>query len=159
MNMGKLPAEFRPGGRCMVFTRFLKGVKLKSRICECVLLQLGVVPRVKISQTFRAAVLGCLLLTQVQLLWIAAFHWNEEVWPSLASAATVRDGSHTAIPSNKTKSPCLVCQIVRQNAVWPGMGPLTPQPLSIFLLRHVVPSVGFHSFQPNVANGRAPPLC
>lgn len=110
-------------------------------------------------QVFRAALITSLLLTQLQLLWMAAFHWNEEPLPTTACIFTVQEDSRQAVPSGQGKNPCVVCQIVRQNAVRPGIGTPMPQPVNRRVyFRPAVPSRGFYSYQPNVANGRAPPL-
>lgn len=110
------------------------------------------------NRVLRTTLMGCLLLTQVQLLWIAAFHWNEETLPSFSCELAVRGGNGKAAPSAQTKTPCVVCQIVRQNAIWPGIGPLPPKRSSTFLFRLPAHTIGIRSYQPSVANGRAPPL-
>ncbi|MGE5325522.1 MAG: hypothetical protein ACM3NO_00675 [Deltaproteobacteria bacterium] len=110
-----------------------------------------------IRRIYRAVLLGCLLLTQFQLLWIAAIHWNEELVPSIASAKLVRDGRGQTSQSPHEKNPCAVCQIVRQNAMRPGIGAPAAQPPSAVAYQAPLTSRGFHSFDRNVSNGRAPP--
>jgi hypothetical protein len=100
-----------------------------------------------------------LLLTQFQLLWMAVFHWNENLLPGVAVCTlAVQDGSSHTPPASHSKSPCVVCQIVRQNAVRPGVGVAMPQPFSAVYFHPLAASQGIHSYQPHVANGRAPPL-
>jgi hypothetical protein len=107
---------------------------------------------------WRAALIGCLLLTQFELLWMAVFHWNEEPLPVPACTATLRESSRRAAPFDHSAIPCVVCQIVRQNAVRPSAGTPAPQPVTAVWFQLAVPSDVFHSIQPHVANGRAPPL-
>ena len=114
--------------------------------------------KASISRIFRAALLGGLLLTQIQLLWIAAFHWNEDLFPSITRTQIVRDGRGQTLPSPHGKNPCVVCQIVRQSAMRPGVGAPTPQLFSAVAYQAPLTSQGFHSFDRNVSNGRAPPL-
>ena len=114
--------------------------------------------KVSLRRIFRAALLGGLLLTQIQLLWIAAIHWNEDKYPSASRMETVRDGRGQPAPSPHDNSPCVVCQIVRQNAMRPGVGAPTPQLFSAVAYEAPLTSSVFHSFDRNVSNGRAPPL-
>jgi hypothetical protein len=106
----------------------------------------------------RTALIGCLLLTQFQLLWMAAFHWREDLLPAAACTLAIRDAGHLAFPAGHGKTPCVVCQIIRQNAVRPGVIAPAPQLFSAFTFLTFAPSRGFHSYRPRVANGRAPPL-
>jgi hypothetical protein len=89
---------------------------------------------------------------------MAEFHWNEEALPAPACTEAVREGSRRAAPSDHGKNPCVVCQIVRQNAVRPSTGTPAPQPFTSVWFQIAAPSNIFHSIQPHVANGRAPPL-
>lgn len=114
--------------------------------------------KASLSRIFRAVLLGGLLLTQIQLLWIAAFHWNEEQYPSVSRTETVRDSRGLPAPLSHGKTPCVVCQIVRQNAMRPGVGAPTPQLFSAVAHQAPLTSSIFHSHDRNVANGRAPPL-
>ena len=89
---------------------------------------------------------------------MAAFHWREDPLPAVAGTLVVRDADHLAFPAGHGKTPCVVCQIIRQNAVRPGVIAAAPQPFSAFTFLTFAPSRGFHSYRPCVANGRAPPL-
>jgi hypothetical protein len=99
-----------------------------------------------------------LLLTQFQLLWLAAFHWQEDPFPAVNCALAVRSADDLGSPSSYGKTPCVVCQIVRQNAIRPAVIAPTPRPLSAFSFLPLASSQGFHFYRSHVANDRAPPL-
>jgi hypothetical protein len=131
--------------------------KIKARFLGIRLLESNTVSGIMRHRACRALLIGCLLLTQFQLLWMAAFHWNENPLPATASPVTVWEkGRQGHQPTEK--NPCTVCQIVRQNAVRPGIGAPIQQPFSAVCFHPLTTSQGFHSYRPHVARGRAPPL-
>ena len=108
---------------------------------------------------FGPTVLVCgLLLTQLQLLWMVNLHWNEEKLPSAACQRVVRGTEKETEPFDQNKSPCIVCQIVRQNAVRPSTASPMPQLSMVVWFQSVIFPEGFLPFQPSVASGRGPPL-
>jgi hypothetical protein len=130
----------------------------KARFLDLSLLKSAIVSANLGHNVRRTALVACLLLTQLQLLWLAAFHWRENQFPTINCALTLLDGGKQASPASHGKTPCAVCQIVRQNAVRPGIIAPVPQPFSACSFLPLAPLQGFHSFRPHVANGRAPPL-
>ena len=104
-----------------------------------------------------SAILACLFLSQAQLLWLAEFHWYEHSYPALAARSAVDNGSRRGLPSHPSETPCVVCQIVRQNAVRPGLVALAPRPVTTAPLRPAALFAFHSSFQPLIVYGRAPP--
>jgi hypothetical protein len=113
--------------------------------------------RIMNNRACRAVLVGLLMATQFQLLWMAVFHWREYQVP-LTGQLTFLQTNREAVPFGHGKDPCVVCQIVRQNAVRPSVGAPLQQPRSAVYFRQAVPAQDFHSFRPMVPNGRAPPL-
>jgi hypothetical protein len=110
-----------------------------------------------ISKTFRTTVLACLFLSQAQLLWLAELHWYEESWPTPACRSLVDNGNRRGLPLREHQGSCVVCQIVRQNAVRPGLVALVSRPVTSEPMRAITVR-SFHStFQPLITYGRAPP--
>ncbi|HEV2176522.1 MAG TPA: hypothetical protein VGW33_04875 [Terriglobia bacterium] len=101
---------------------------------------------------------ACLLLAQVNLLWIAEWHHHEPPVPLARGAAKVFAGSSGQQPSRENALLCPVCQIVRQSAARPSTGSPAPESAASAPLQFVVSLESFHSHRPIAAFGRAPPL-
>lgn len=103
------------------------------------------------------AVATCLLVLQVNLLWIAGLHHHDE-WVGLGGQAQSvrRGGSHT-LPAEEAALFCPVCQIVRQSAARPATVSSAPALRASISRPLVLASTSFHSYFPVVAYGRAPP--
>jgi len=106
----------------------------------------------------RVFVVSCLLLTQVELLWIPGVHWHEEAWPTPVGAASFSRSKPQGSPADPSTRPCVVCQIVRLNALRPSTGTPTPRPVVFSSLSLPFLENQFSSYHPPVTYGRAPPL-
>ncbi len=109
------------------------------------------------QRAFRTIVLACLFLSQAQLLWLAGLHWYEHSYPPLPAPTAVDNGSRRGLPVHPSEAPCVVCQIVRQNAVRPGLAALAPRPITTAPWRPVELRDVHSVYHPLIAYGRAPP--
>jgi len=101
---------------------------------------------------------ACLLLAQVNLLWIAELHHHESSAPLAPRAARLNPVDSQSQPVGENALLCPVCQIVRQSAARPSTGSPAPQSAASAPLQFVVSLESFHSHRPIAAFGRAPPL-
>lgn len=106
----------------------------------------------------RAATTLCLVLFQVNLLWVAALHRHETDGTAAPEATALRRASRPQQPAAESPLLCTACQIVRHAAARTATGATAPEAQgSVFFLSGVALSA-FHSHQPTALYGRAPPL-
>jgi hypothetical protein len=105
----------------------------------------------------RTALVFCVALSQVHLLWIAVTHRHvaDELSPR---AAQFQPGVPQPSPAADSGLLCTACQIVRHSAAMPATGTLVPEPAGSVFLRPALVLSSFCFFPLSVIYGRAPPL-
>jgi len=106
----------------------------------------------------QAAVVGTLLLLQVNLLWVAALHHHAGLDVLPRTAAAIHAGNRQAAPAAESGVLCTACQIARHDAARPVATASAPEPEAAVFLGAVARPIRFHARQPNAICGRAPPL-
>lgn len=110
------------------------------------------------ARSFQGAIALLLLLLQANLLLVAELHRHGAMEVRAAGTSTVREESHQPLPIVEQKLLCTVCQIVRHCAALPTKGNPAPKPAACLAFRAPLHSSAFHSHQPAMVYGRAPPL-
>ena len=106
----------------------------------------------------RAAIICCLMVLQGNLLWMAMLHQHSIRAFAGGASTALSQGSSQPSPAVATELTCTVCQIVRQSLALPVTGsPLLHAAASVSRLVLLRPG-DYHSYQPIIVFGRAPPL-
>ncbi len=106
----------------------------------------------------RAATTFCLMLFQVNLLWVAALHRHETGGAAAPAKTALHRASQTQQPAAESPLLCTACQIVRHAAARTATSAPAPEAQGpVFFLSGLALST-FHSHQPTTLYGRAPPL-
>lgn len=106
----------------------------------------------------RSAATVLLVVMQVNLVCVAGFHRHAEPQPLGTRANTFQKGTRQTQPTPESSDVCVVCQIVRHGAARPETVAPTPHPTAADPFALPVARSTFHSYQPAVRYGRAPPL-
>jgi hypothetical protein len=104
------------------------------------------------------AVIGCLMVLQCHLLWVAVSHQHPLTAFAGGASTAVSQGSAQPSSPVTTELTCSLCQIVRQGLGLSVTG--SPPPYIAVTVSHLLPfSPGdYHSYQSIMVLGRAPPL-
>jgi len=106
----------------------------------------------------QTAIVGALLLLQMNLLWVAALHHHAELDVLPRTAAALHARNKQPAPAAESGVLCTACQIARHGAARPAATASPTEPEAATFLGAVVRPIPFHSCQLHVVCGRAPPL-
>jgi hypothetical protein len=95
---------------------------------------------------------------QMHLLWVAVVHSHESQDSVPGAQAAFHDTRDIGSPLAAGSHYCVVCQIVRQNAVRPAVAHPAPMPVAVMRLRPGFSSADFDSQKPTPTYSRAPPF-